>query len=301
MSDTITAWRYWRIDHELEEQGDNLYSYRFHLRGDFEIWDGPLKRAGVHAIDPMERLYLASLVDMGVADKDSLEDRTTRHQSPLAKCLCGVNAVKRLRSTDLTERTGVPTSVSSGVPTPLFPRSLFSHSGAASVAFAQVDLGGKVDEYEEGYRAEYARIAGPIYVVNPPSSPYWQEQIERKYGQPVIVQELGEALDWIRKDEEAHGHRQAHQDPRVGAAGIAGSLYFSQAARQGYVTRIASVPPLSLGTRTGAVVADDPATRTGGRARTRLDRILSWVNDHYYIVTYWIGFAVGVLMGWALW
>lgn len=192
MTETITAWRYWSVVNDGFDFAAKEWDWT--LRGNFENWKGPLKEAGTHEIYTS---YSSGPVGF--------------HESPAAGCLCGVNAVKRLRSRDL--------------------EGLTHHKCVTcrteTVAFAQVDLGGRVDEYEEGYRARQALISGPIYVVNPPDGPGWREAIERRYGQPVIVQDVGEALDWIRKDEEAHGHRQAHQDARAGTAGGAVNRSFT--------------------------------------------------------------------------
>ena len=253
MSEPITAWRYWRLDSRLNRVGDNLYSYEWFLAGDVEKWEGPLKQAGTHRPAPTDVLTHMFLRNMG-ARPEPLD----AHKSPFAGCVCGVNSVKRLRTTDFHLRAGSPFY-------------------ARCIAFGQVDLGGRVDEYEEGYRAEYARIAGPIYFINPPEKDDgWREAIERRYGQPVIVQEFSEALDWIRKDEEAHGHRQAHQDARTGATGG------PSATATGALT-------FSLGTRAGYVTLADPATRKGGRARSRLSRFDDWFDRHFAAI---LGVAV---------
>ena len=178
----ITAWRYWTLRNDgydfTEKQHDWI------LKGDIESWDGPSKEAGVHVPS-----YTSILFAGGPREP---------HLSPQPDCLCGVNAVRRIRSRDLLSRLSGP-----------------------AVVFAQVELGGRVEEYEEGFRAEQALIAGPIYVLDPPEGDGWREGIERRYGQPVIEQSSKEALEWVRKDEEANGHRETHQDARTGPTGSA--------------------------------------------------------------------------------
>lgn len=268
---SITAWRYWRIESDGYDFTDKRWDWS--LRGDFEKWEGPLKEAGSH-----DHIYSGWLsLNFEETGKDQ------RHESPLAGCLCGVNAVKRLRSEDLQMRAGNGSLFG-------FPWRI-----AGTVAFAQVDLGGKVDEYEEGYRARQALISGPIYVVNPPTGPGWREAIERRYGQPVIVQEYEEAIDWIRKDEEANGHREAHQDARAGAAG--GPFYAGRTLHipagtwtitNNGITRAGGTVPLAnstsgttVGALTSALVAGakraDDAKRARERRRARARLIHRWV------------------------
>lgn len=197
---SITAWRYWKIGFDGYDFATREWDWT--LSGDVEPWDGPLKVAGIHTPGPWNVLVGSTTISSGPA---------TAHQAPVVGCLCGVNAVKRIRSRDLVSRAANrPTFFGE-------PRQ------DETVVFGQVELGGRVEEYEEGYRAQQALIAGPLYVVNPPAQPGWQTAIERKYSTLVITQDVDEALKWVREDEEANGHRETHQDSRTGTAG--GSFY----------------------------------------------------------------------------
>lgn len=224
MTEPITAWRYWWVTRPVDA------TFRFGeveclLRGDMQLWEGPLKVAGNHRRNPFAGPNMAAI--LGPATTEGHEPVV--HDSPEAGCLCGVNAVRRLRSGDLAARVST---------------KQFGHDNHG-VAFAQVSLGGRVDEYEAGYRAQQALISGPIYVVvAPPHDPWtdWRSALERRYGQPVIEQHPLEALDWIRKDEEKNGHRRTHQDPPAGATTSAGPLTFGTGARQGTIRAVGTGP-----------------------------------------------------------
>jgi hypothetical protein len=265
MTAPITAWRYWRVVSELQPVGDNLYSYNWHLSGDFEKWDSPLKEAGHH--DTSERIsHILNNPTMAGSWVGQFDMPIPPHDSPAEGCLCGVNAVKRLRSSDLLMRIG------SGW-------GLFPTEQQKPVAFAQVDLGGKVDEYEQGYRAQQALISGPIYVVNPPEQDGWREAIERLYGQPVIVQDASEAMEWIRKDEE-HGHREAHQNARTRAFG--GPVYHAGGT-------VSTTVSTGLGT-----VYPWPGKGTSDYLD---DRVLTWVDRLLIAVFISAVFGAGLATG----
>lgn len=310
MTDPIVAWRYWWIP--VPYFDFDVGGWVGVLEGDREVWDGPLKVAGTHRMDPHAHLtFNVQQLGRGFYAVDDLLKR--EHESPQRGCLCGVNAVRRLRSRDLTERHSrlvAKTDWWVGTPNPKEP-------SRAGLAFAQVDLGGTVDEYEQGYRAEQALIAGPIYVIRPPqvaTALDWRPLIERRYGQPVIEQSYEEALDWIRKDEENNGHREAHQDTRVGTpagTGTVGALWPASAFTVGTGSRTgagafdraiaAQWAALNGAYRTGsgavnALGAGDTGTGKGTRPRltTRLHRWWRNNRDNLWAAAICVLAAIGI-------
>lgn len=143
------------------------------------------------------------------------------HLSPSDDCNCGINVYKLWVPLS-------PSAFGGGCPCPMCSVWSTPHREVAPnvPVFGIIDLGGKINEFDEGYRAEYGRLAEATIIDRVPWGRRFTGYLEEKYEAPFRVMTYAE----YREEWEAtHGRDREEEtdDPSTQAAPPFGSYHGS--------------------------------------------------------------------------